>query len=331
MLRKPRPEDFKPVSEAAAVRRAQALVEKTEARAREAAERVAEVEEIVRRAREAAIGALLKDEEPDGKSIETALQELEGARETKNAVDGAVEKARVQLAQARTEARKDLVERLKDASYSAARDLGKKIRAAQRANEAVRQIWQRAAELGIAESVPSLVFVGRFDDEAISFWEEDVASYKAKPRKPRTDLAAIRFIASPPQEYAGLLKATFNAGDVAGFAPDLAARLVREQIAVYADDPSREPPEEPKPEPVKAAQGDVTLLRFRRRWSPGLGRPSYVRGDVAGFAPDVASGLVAEGIATVVEPGDDAPTATPAPAPVAGQTGAPVLETREGA
>ncbi len=333
MLRKPRPEDFKPVSEAPAVRRAQAVLEKAEARAREAAAAVAEMEQELQKAREAAIDALLKDEEPDGKPIETALQELEGAREANNAVDGAVEKARAQLAQAMAEARRDLVEKLTEASKEAARLLDKRLATAFKANEAVRALWRRADELGVSSEVPPLFFTGKFNPDAFAIWRKDIASYATKPRRPRTDLVTVRFIASPPQEYAHLLGAAYAAGDVAGFEPDLAARMVREQIAIYADDPSREPPEEPKPEPIEAAPGDVTLLRFRRRWSPGLGRPSYMCGDVAGFDPQTANALVSEGIATVVEPDDDAPTAAPAPAPapVAGQTGAPALEVREDA
>ena len=128
-----------------------------------------------------------------------------------------------------------------------------------------------------------------------------------------------------------MLGAGFNAGNVAGFEPAIADRLVREGICIYADDASREPPPEPTPEPIKAAPGDVVSLRFKRRWSPGLGRPTYMRGDVAGFDPRTASALVAEGIAVAVEPDAEQPAAmpAPAPAPVAGQTSAPTLEHRE--
>ncbi len=331
MLRKPRPEDFKPVSEASAVRRAQALVEKAEARAREAAERVVEAEQLVTRARETAVDVALAGGEPDHQAFLNAEDALKDARRQRGIADGAVERAKAQLAEAQLAARKELIERLTAASRECAKDLNRKIGAAVGANERIMALWARANELGVGNEVPRLGYTGRLNADALGEWRREIAGAKAAPK--RSDLVTVRFVKRPPEAHDHMLGGRFNIGDVAGFERRIADRLVRESLAVYTDDPGREPPPE-KPEPVKAsAPGDAVVVKFRRKWMPGLGRTSFMKGDVTSLEASVASGLVAEGVAVVFDHDADesAPTPASAPASVAGQTGAPALEVREDA
>jgi len=194
MLRKPpRPEDFKPVSESPAVRRAQAVLEKAEVRAREAAERVVEAEHLVHKARETAVDVALAGGEPDHESFRRAEQALADAQQQKSIADGAVERAKAKLAEATVAARRDLIERLTAASREAARDLSKKVGAAVGANQRAAALWARANELGVGNEVPRLNYTGRLNTDVLEQWRREIAGAKATPK--RTDLVTVAAIA----------------------------------------------------------------------------------------------------------------------------------------